>query len=208
MIPVAEKAEPSWFDGKVRQPGLAFLERHPHQEPRPLWTVARTDLRTTYGSICAYTCRWISDDATVDHFLPKSKFPKLAYDWHNFRLYCNFTNRSKGAKVGLLDPFQIRPRWFAIAFPQCDVVLGPSLPSGQVAKARATIEALKLNAECVVEVRCHVVVAFRDGSMNLDYLRRFYPFCAMEIERQGSASGASDEAGLRGFVASLFRNLA
>ena len=208
MIPVAEKAEPSWFDGKIRQPGLAFLARNPNRKPKPLWALARTDLRRTYGSTCAYTCRWISDDATVDHFLPKSKYPRLAYDWQNYRLSCSFANRAKGAKVGLCDPFRIGSRWFAIAFPQCDVILGSSLPKGQVAKALATIEALGLNAECVVEGRCRVMIEFRDGHIDLDHLRRFFPFCAMEIERQGSGSGASDEAGLRGFVGSLFRNLA
>ena len=205
LIPITKQAEPSWFDARIRQPGQVFLNQNPDKALRSLWSLARDDLRTAYGSICAYTCRWISDDATVDHFLPKSKYPSLAYEWENYRLSCNSVNRAKGAKVGLIDPFLIRPWWFGIALPECDVVLGSQLPSKEVSKAHFTIEALKLNSEDLVESRYHTLIEFRDGGVTLDHLRRHYPFYAMEIERQGSAVGASGEMELRHFLKRIFR---
>ena len=184
---------------------MAFLKRRPHSQPKSLWSLARSDLEKSYGRICAYTCRSIVG-GSVDHFLPKSKYPELAYEWANYRLSCAFANQAKAAKVGLMDPFQIGLGWFSISFPQCDVVVGPKVPKEREGEAQLTIKALKLNSESLVEGRSDIAMEFRDGSVTLDYVKRHYPFLAVEIERQGSAFGASDEAGLRKFVASLFRS--
>ena len=80
MIPVRQAPEPAYFDAEVRQPGRAFLNNHPDRELKTLWDVARDDLRRRYERICAYTCQRIVD-GTIDHFLPKSKFRALAYEW-------------------------------------------------------------------------------------------------------------------------------
>ena len=143
-------------------------------------------------------------DGSVDHFLPKSRHPELAYEWSNYRLSCEFSNRAKATKIGLMDPFQIEWGWFAICFPQCDVVVGPKLPKHREREAQFTIKALKLNSEHVVGVRSCMAMEFRKGQVTLDHLQRYYPFLAAEIKRQGSALGASDETGLREFVTSRF----
>ena len=204
MIPVQPRAEPGYFDEKVRRPGLEFLMTHPDRRLKALWSIARRDLQESYGRICAYTCRRIVD-GSVDHFLPKSKYRELAYEWSNYRLSCDATNRTKAAKVGLMDPFQIDWEWFAIIFPQCDVVVGPKVPEERKAQAQCTIKALKLNSESLVEGRSDMAMQFRDGCVTLGHMQRYYPFLAVEIKRQGAAFGVSDEAGFREFVASLFR---
>ena len=206
MIPVQPRSEPSNFDGEVRQPGLNFLKKHPGSPPKALWSIARSDLQRSYRYICAYTCRRIVD-GSVDHFLPKSKYPKLAYEWANYRLCCNAANQAKAAKVGLMDPFTIGRGWFAITFPLCDVVLGPNVPKGRKAEAQFTIKALNLNSESLLKVRSDMATEFRDEHVALGYVWRWYPFLAVEIKRQGSAYGASDEAGFRRFIASRFRDL-
>ena len=202
------RPEPSNFDEKVRSPGLNFIEKHPDCAPKDLkdlWRIARSDLQRSYKHICAYTCRRIVD-GSVDHFLPKSKCRKLAYDWSNYRLCCDATNRAKAAKVGLMDPFTIGLGWFAITFPQCDVVLGPDVPKGRRAEAQFTIKALDLNSENLLDARSDMAVAFRDKKVALDFMRAWYPFLAVEIQRQGSAYGASDEDGFRSFIESRFRD--
>lgn len=204
MIPVQPAPEPTYFDKKVRQPGLAFLDNYPNKEPKDLWLLASDDLKRSYRRTCAYTCQRIVG-GTVDHFLPKSRYRALAYEWSNYRLCCEATNRVKAAKVGLVDPFKVGRRWFALAFPQCDVILGANVPHAMQAKARFTIDALDLNSEDLVEGRSHVAVEFRDGDVSLTHVRKSHPFLAVEIERQGAANGTVDEASLRLFIASLFR---
>jgi len=42
-----------------------------------------------YDGVCAYTgmrMHRVLSDPTIDHFVPKSKRPDLAYEWTNYRL--------------------------------------------------------------------------------------------------------------------------
>lgn len=204
MIPVRQAPEPAYFDVEVRQPGRAFLDNHPDRELKTLWDIARDDLRRSYERICAYTCQRIVD-GTIDHFLPKSKFRALAYEWSNYRLCSNAANQAKADRVGLVDPFKVGRFWFAIAFPQCDVVLGQNVPDAMHAEARFTIDALRLNSEDLVEDRAKMALQFCDGEVTLAHVQKYRPFLAVEIERQGTAKGPTDEAGFRLFVAGLFR---
>ncbi len=207
MIPVKQKNEPKHFDVTVRQPGVAFLAAHPEGKLKPFWSLALDDLHKKYGYICAYTCCF-TIEGEVDHFWPKSKRRGLAYEWANFRLASSSANRTKGVKVGLVDPFHVEEGWFALEFPACDVVLGPNVPEGRGQEVQFTIQALKLNAERLIAGRCRVLVEFRDGEVSLSHLRRFFPFHAAEIVRQGAGAGAYDEGHLRAFVGQFFRNRA
>lgn len=205
MIPVKEAPEPDCFNKNVRQPGLSFLNNYPNREPKALWLLVRDDLQRTYRRTCAYTCRRIVG-GTVDHFLPKSRYRALAYEWSNYRLCSAAANRAKAAKVGIVDPFKVGSRWFAIAFPECDVVLGDNVPCAMRADASFTIDALNLNSEDLVEDRAKMAVEFRDGKVKLAHVKEYHPFLAVEIERQGAAKGfAVDEASLQRFIAGLFR---
>lgn len=204
MIPVRQAPEPAYFDAKIRQPGRALLDSQPDKEPKPLWAFAHDDMRRSYRRTCAYHCRRIVG-GTIDHFLPKSKYRALTYEWSNYRLCSDAANRAKGAKVGLLDPFKIGRSWLAIAFPQCDVVLGEALPAAMRTDARFTIEALHLNAEALVEDRAEMALDFCEGDVKLNFVKEHRPFLAAEIERQGTADGPVDEASLRLFIAGIFR---
>ena len=55
MIPVKQAAEPTYFDKKVRRPGLAFINNYPDEEPKALWTRAHKDMQRSYRRTCAYT---------------------------------------------------------------------------------------------------------------------------------------------------------
>ncbi|MCA9684756.1 MAG: hypothetical protein KC457_21405, partial [Myxococcales bacterium] len=114
--------EPPDFDAKVRKLGakaLAKLERAEINEPPPLWRPFIPALRRAYADICAYTCVRIPlvvGSAGVDHLLPKSRRPELAYEWSNYRLACGKMNARKNDLESVLDPFEIEDGWFALEF--------------------------------------------------------------------------------------------
>src|SRR5580658_1582786 len=91
LIPVARQPEPATFMAKVRTPGRAFLRKIPKptkEEWRKgqFWTGCLPDLRSSYRHICAYCCFWLTMEASVDHYFPKSVFQQQAYEWNNYRL--------------------------------------------------------------------------------------------------------------------------
>ena len=190
MIPVQIKPEPTSFDTRVRRKGNAFLasEGVPSKAGafRNYWRNISQELYSAYGGVCAYTCTYLVGSGTVDHFLPKTKCPYLAYEWSNYRLALEKANQRKGENIGLLDPFKIKKEWFILDFPSCLVVPGSAIPVKKLSAAQKTIEVLKLNDDDnLVQDRCDIIMSFVDGSVRLDFLRQRYPFIAWELERQG-----------------------
>ena len=189
MIPVNPRPEPNWFDTKVRKRGKEFLNRQTGavkaSDFPQYWRHARKELHRLYEGVCAYTCFYVLQPGTVDHFFPKSKFPRLAYEWTNYRLASQRANQRKGEHEDILDPFAVRDRWFRIDFPSCLVKKGDALPSNLAQQADITIDILKLNKDdALVQERCDLIMNYRDHNVSLQYLRERYPFIAMEIERQ------------------------
>jgi len=189
MIPVNSKSEPSEFDSKVRQKGKQFLNQYgiPSKSSkfRNYWKDIVHALHRLYDGICAYTCIYLLPPANVDHFLPKSKYPYLAYEWSNYRLTSERTNQRKGEKEGILDPFIVQRGWFTLDFPSCLVETSAAIPSIYSQQAGDTIDILKLNDDdALVQERCDIIMEYVDGSVNLRFLQRRYPFIAVEIVRQ------------------------
>lgn len=67
------------------------------------WAVIRRQVIEEEGRICAECGKRIKNDfdITVDHKLPRSKYPALALDRENLRVLCRTCNSKKGS--GLLD---------------------------------------------------------------------------------------------------------
>jgi len=72
----------------------------------------------TFGK-CAYCESKIRhiDHGDIEHVLPKSKRPEVAFSWVNLTLSCRVCNRNKGDYLcedddhaGLIDPYQDQPR--------------------------------------------------------------------------------------------------
>src|SRR5439155_22494098 len=111
MMFIEPKEEPLTFQETVREPGRAFLKTSPNPKSwknREYWQDCIPDLYDAYEGICAYCAEWIPEttgDPTVDHFIPKSVRPELAYEWSNFRLACLRFNRWKRNYQDVLDPF-------------------------------------------------------------------------------------------------------
>lgn len=191
MIPITQQPEPTDFERKVRSKGIAFLQTVPRPkiwDKREYWRESLRDLSGAYNQVCAYSAQWIPSiegSPTVDHFIPKSVKPELAYEWSNFRLSCLKMNARKRDFQDVLDPFQIAPGWFILDFPSLLIKANPDLDEGVKNQVRSTIKRLKLNDDddCVKH-RQDWLMRYCEGKINFDFLKETAPFIAYELERQ------------------------
>ena len=193
MIRVPPKPEPKAFQNLVREPGQRFLTETPHPTSRQwgrhrYWREILRLLYDAYDGVCAYSCHWISFDTgadSVEHFIPKSAKPKLAYEWSNYRLVCGRLNGRKRNFRDVLDPFRVKNGWFVIDFPSLQVEPSRHLSPKRRARVQATIDRLKLNDEgTCLKNRAEYVKDYCLGHIDFPYLRRKAPFLALELRRQ------------------------
>jgi hypothetical protein len=190
MIPVAPKPEPASFDGRVRSLGQAFLAAVPRPnakqfKKKPFWKKAMPDLKVAYGNVCAYSSCWMPGSCSVDHYYPKSARPDLAYEWSNFRLAHDKMNANKADSTDVLDPFTIQVGWFVLDVATLYIRPEAALQTKLKAGVQKSIDVLRLNDEQWVQMRFDLFRSYIDGECTLAYLQRYYPFIAVEIQRQG-----------------------
>jgi hypothetical protein len=191
MIPVESQPEPPNFENKVKISGLAFLQQCPHPtnwKNHEYWRNSLDDLYTSYNQICSYSAHWIprtEGSPTVDHFIPKSINPNLAYEWSNFRLACLRMNARKWIFQDILDPFKIQYEWFLLDFPSLLIKANSSLEESIKTQVISTIKRLKLNDDdgCVKQ-RQDWLMAYCKGEITFDFLNKTAPFIAYELNRQ------------------------
>lgn len=201
MIHVSAKPEPISFDKNVRRPGQNFLNpfliagkkpKNKHFSKKNFWQYAIKDLHAAYNGICAYTCFYMVDRGTVDHFVPKSKQPKLAYEWSNYRLCRSRVNQYKKDSMDVIDPFIVQNGWFVLDFPSCLVRPNDGLSPTKISLVLKSIEVLKLNDDdAFVQERCDLMMEYADKNISLSHLSKRYPFLASEITRQGIQNEAN-----------------
>ncbi len=199
VIPVKMQPEPAMFDQKVRIPGNAYLKKLAQTQgvakPKVTykewarhdnWRHIRVHIHDLYRGICAYTAHWIprSSSPNVDHFVPKSIDPWLAYEWSNYRLACPLVNTHKLDYQDILDPFTIQENWFLLEFPTLLIKPNPTLDVDLYEKVSNTIKRLKLNEdEAFVNDRNAWLKRYCLGG-NFNQLKKDAPFIAHELERQ------------------------
>jgi uncharacterized protein (TIGR02646 family) len=69
------------------------------------WRAFLRHLRKPFHGLCGYCER--EDKGEVDHFRPKSKYPKQVYEWTNWVFACHTCNHNKGGlwpRGGYVDP--------------------------------------------------------------------------------------------------------
>ncbi|UUO13625.1 HNH endonuclease [Dolichospermum heterosporum] len=194
MIPIKPQPEPDDFDKKVRQPGLAFLSRFPNPSNKDYennkatyWRESLSDLYDAYNHICAYSAQWISFDTgspTVDHFIPKSKEHKSAYEWDNFRLACSKMNSKKHTYLDVIDPFALPADSFIINFPSMLIKPNNNLLEPLKGRVISTIARLKLNEENRPQRRFKLLKEYYTQDYPFKHLKKIAPFIAYELERQ------------------------
>lgn len=221
MIRVRPSSEPAGFDDSVRKRGQnALLEligspeapkrRGPKRRKLAdrikdlcaddlpaFWTAALPDLRAAYRDICAYLGMYIDPAtglATVDHFKPKSRYQRLAYEWSNLRLAAHQVNTDKDNYEDVLDPFQIQDGWFVLDLLTFKVDAAEELDEHTRKAVLATVDRLKLNdpTYCAARARYHDLYhglktepEDPDEPLPLKWLLRHCPFVARELHRQG-----------------------
>ena len=190
MIPVQFQPESNEFDRTIRQPGRAFLASTSapiRWQNREYWRTALPALRRAYGGYCAYLAMKIPEtvgNPTVDHFLPRKHYPNLAYEWSNFRLASALINARKKSAMDLLDPFELAPGWFVLAFPSLLTLPAETLQNKEQKQVEHTIEVLKLNQMDVRQSRKAWVTNFALGKFSFEFLTEEQPFVAHELQRQ------------------------
>lgn len=191
MIPVRRAREYAGFNAEVRVPGNRFLDTIPSPSSREFkghtyWRRAGKELCTAYSNRCAYTSMYLfTDDYSVDHFRPKVKYPRLAYEWDNFRLARPKINARKGDTEEVTDPFEIVAGWFTLKFPGCLVAPGDDISAEIRRGVSLTIDILQLNEDDdLVQERCNWIVWLKEGEIDMKHLDRCYPFLSAEIKRQ------------------------
>ncbi|HET7501444.1 MAG TPA: hypothetical protein VFK02_10590 [Kofleriaceae bacterium] len=209
MVPAAV---PDTFEDKVRRPGLDAIaelvgespgrrRRGPRRKRRftsreqipadafpDYWCKALPDLRRAYRGLCAYLGLYLhhaTGNASVDHFVPKSKDWRLVYEWSNYRLCAAQINGHRGNRELLLDPFTIEPGMFALELVGFQVIPGPEAHGAMGDIVKRTICDLGLNQRGCWKDREEYVAAYNDGSIALEHLERHAPFVAGELRHQG-----------------------
>jgi hypothetical protein len=192
MIPVKKQKEPQNFNNDVRIPGQKYLQKNPNPKSvefrkHSYWKKINPELYQVYNGICAYTGMWFPDiSSSVDHFLPKSKNPELAYEWDNYRLTTQNMNSTKGDVINLIDPFDVKLGWFVLDLVTCLVKPNETSVDFEQEKIIFTIKTLKLNSdEDRVERRHEIIQWYKDGIFDFEFIKEKYPYIAYEIERQG-----------------------
>ncbi len=187
MIFIQLQPEPSSFEIKVRRPGHEFLKKNPNTKKFDrYWKEILPDLWSAYSGICAYSCHWFPalGGESVDHFIPKSKKPHLAYEWSNYRLSTQKLNNRKADSTDIVDPFNISGDWFNLVFPAMLVKPKSDLTDAVKHKVQNTIRILKLNEEAMVNLRLIYILEYCDSDITLKGLQKKAPFIARELIRQ------------------------
>ncbi len=197
MIPIQLQPEPSDFDQKVRAKGLAWMARKrinikkpkpKNIELEPYWRDCLPDLRAAYKSVCAYVCILVEEvtgHATVEHFVPSSQRPDLAYEWSNYRFVSGMMNGRKSNFKDVLDPFSMSEHTFFLDFLSGEIFVNPELPVRQKLRAEKTIQRLKLYDAACCRVRLKYWNKFVKGVIVESELQERSPFVWLEAKRQG-----------------------
>src|SRR5690242_18851860 len=107
MIRVTLPDPPPNYQTEVRQPGLRFLAVNSNPTnaewgKHRYWQSTHQYLYDGHNGVCVYSASWTPrprqrgvDHTSIDHFVPKSVRPRLAYEWSNFRMVRSKLNNRK-----------------------------------------------------------------------------------------------------------------
>jgi hypothetical protein len=194
MIPVSLPSPPAHYQSRVREPGLLFLAATPNPTSdewgqHRYWQRIHGYLYNRHKGICVYCASWTPhprrrgvDHTSIDHFVPKSKDPALAYEWSNFRMVRAKLNNRKDSFEDVLDPCTLQPGWFRLNFTTFLLEADAALPARERMQVAATIQRLLLNGDpAYVNERARVVYRYAAGNMSFFDVEKFYPFIASEM---------------------------
>ena len=115
------------------------------------WRSFHKDVKRDFGGICGY-CE-SRPKGQIDHFKPKSRYPKLVYYWNNWVFACHDCNHAKGRgfpKSGYVNPCELveglRPEgYFTFDTVTCEIIARPGLSDRERERAQGMVDDLRLN---------------------------------------------------------------
>ncbi|MBF0625719.1 MAG: hypothetical protein HQL82_13045 [Magnetococcales bacterium] len=198
MIRVFPQGEPVSFDARVRQKGLAHMRAKGIDLDQPLPSGTKLppywrgdclrDLYRLHGGICAYLGVFfeeVTGAGSVDHSIAKSKWPRDAYEWDNYRLACRAMNTKKRDFSDVLDPFCVENGWFQLNLSIGSVHPDPALPLADRDRVMETIKRLDLNDPAINRMRAKHYGEYARGGIDAIHLKETSPFVWHEAVRQG-----------------------
>lgn len=196
MIRFPTYPEPADFEARVRSRGNAFLATTPRPtnaqwRTKEFWMSSHDQLYNLYGGICMYCASWtarressrLQGNTSIDHFLPKSICPELAYEWTNFRLCRSQLNQRKNSSLDVIDPFAINSDWFQLDFFTFRIQANPMASRIVRDRVESTINRLGLNDAGYVKERVAVMKQYCFHGIPFSKIQGKYPFIAREIKR-------------------------
>lgn len=196
MIRVTLPQPPGHYEADVKERGEKFLRGVPNPtaaqwDQHRYWNLIHDDLYGDLRGICNYCASWSprrsrgDDHTSIDHFMAKSRVPRLAYSWPNFRLCRERLNNRKKHHGDIVDPCGIRDGVFVIDFDTFQIKPLHSLPAPVARAIRDTIDRLELNTDRdYVNERIRVIRAYSLDEITINYLKDRYPFIAQQISAQ------------------------
>lgn len=195
MMPVSLPRPPTHYQARVRGSGLRFLGRTPNPtneqwSKHRYWQNIHSDLYGWHKGVCVYCASWTPhprqhgvDHTSIDHFVPKSVNPRLAYEWSNFRMVRAKLNNRKDNFQDVIDPCTLQVGWFQLNFTSFFLEPDGGLPPAVRRRVVATIQRLLLNDDLdYVNERARVVYRYAAGNMTFADVQRLYPFIASEMQ--------------------------
>ena len=189
------------YEERVRLPGEAFLAANPSPtreqfKRNDFWTEIHDEMYEAYQGICMYCASWTPRTPTrasfwqtsIDHFMPKGRYPSLAYDWSNFRLCRSDINTNKGEDELVPDPFGIRNKWFTIDFATWRIGPTDTAPIYIRNRIRSTFVRLGLNEDAYIEERLAAAAIYVHRPAERGQLELLYPFLTAELARQSEGT--------------------
>lgn len=181
LSPIREQLTPRWVEFYDRQVGGRPGDTR--------WREFQPHLSSVFLHICGYCEEICKGD--VDHFRPRSRFPRKVYRWSNWVLSCPVCNNRKGEqwpRGGFVDPCGRNcDSHFEFDTVTCDLIPSRLLTGVRRARAERTIEGLGLNAYHHLKKRRQWLDAVR---MAMDALRgkKRAEFIEIVISRQREMS--------------------
>lgn len=176
------------YGGGVYTPLVTTIDAIPAARIPALWHGAGLQLlRTAYKNVCAYLGMALHPStgaATVDHFIPKSVAPGLAYEWDNYRLASSSANQAKGQMINIFDPFTVDNEWFFLNLQNGELSPRHGVPEETATAVWNTISVLKLNDPTHKRSRIDAYFgAHPSYRVSLDYLEVEMPVVAWHLRR-------------------------
>lgn len=134
--------------------GSFYWNKYPNSTGRPINEIILRELLSMTQNHCSYCDRFPLYDAdkTIDHFMPKRKFPMMAYRWENLYLSCDNCQFQKGDDYDdqLLKPDEMNynfENYFLVDYFDFSLLINPLATRKNRNRARITIKLFNLNED-------------------------------------------------------------